>query len=81
MRAEAEGLRPEKRRSIFENSAVDAVEQSLVLVLNCLRSNIALGSRPRERTAPDDGDKCVVEVIRSSWISINDESGIRSFSL
>ena len=76
----AEGLRPEKRRSIFENSAVDAVEQSLVLVLNCLTSNIALGSRPRERTAPDD-DKCVVEVIRSSWISINDESGIRSFSL
>ena len=51
-------LRPEKRRSIFENSAVDTVEQFLVLVLNCLSSDVALGSRPRECTTLDDNDMC-----------------------
>jgi len=50
--------RQKKRRSIFWNSTVDFIEQFLVLVLNCLSSNVALGSRPRERTALDDDDVC-----------------------
>jgi len=48
--------KPKKRRSIFWNSAVDVIEQLLVLVLNCLSSDVALVSRPRERTAFDDND-------------------------
>jgi len=48
--------KPKKRHSIFGNSTVDAIEQSLVLVFNCLSSDVALGSGPRECTALDDDD-------------------------
>jgi len=45
---------PNRRCLVFWNSTVDAIKQLLVPVLNCLSSDIALGSGARESPALDD---------------------------
>jgi len=48
--------KPKKRHSVFWDSTVDAIEQFLILVLNCPPSYVALGGCARERTMLDDDD-------------------------
>jgi len=45
-----------RQRSVFWNSAVYAIKQFLVLVLNCLSSDVTLGSGTGESAAIDDDD-------------------------
>ena len=64
-----------KRHSGFWNSTIDPIKQFLVLVLNCLSSDVTLDSSPRERTALDDDDvfggrdPLVDEATRVEWLS------------
>lgn len=45
-----------RRRLVLWNSTVDAIEQLLELGLDCLPSNVALGSSARESATFDDDD-------------------------
>ena len=47
---------PKRKRLVFWNSTVDAVKQLLVLVLNCLSSDVALCSSAREGTTLHNDD-------------------------
>jgi hypothetical protein len=46
---------PNRKPLVFWNSAVDSIEQLLVLVFNCLSSDVALGGAG-QRTALNDND-------------------------
>ena len=48
--------KPKRKCLVFWNSTVDVIEQLLVLVLNCLSSDVAFGGCAREGTALDDDD-------------------------
>ena len=48
--------RPNRGRLVFWNSTVDAIEQLLELILNCLSSDITLSGGAREGTALNDQD-------------------------
>jgi len=47
---------PNRKCLVFWNGAVDAIEQVLVLVLDCLSSDIALGGGARKSATVDDDD-------------------------
>jgi len=49
-----QGQNPNRRCLVFWNKTVDSIEQFLVLVLNCLSPDVALGSGARESPALDD---------------------------
>lgn len=51
-----QGPKPNRKCLVFRNSTVDAIKQLLVLVLDRLSSDIALGSGAWESTAVDDDD-------------------------
>jgi hypothetical protein len=48
--------RTNRKRLVSWNSTVDAVKQLLVLVLNCLSSDVAFGGGTRESAALNDDD-------------------------
>lgn len=47
---------PSRKCLVFWNSAIDAIKQLFVLVLNCLSADVALGGGARESPAFDDDD-------------------------
>jgi len=51
---ERETTKTRNRSLVFRNGTVNVIEQLLVLVFNCLSSNIALGGGARESAALDD---------------------------
>ena len=53
-----QGPDPNRERLAFWSSAVNVIEQLLVLVLNCPSSDVPLGSRAGESIAFDDNDMC-----------------------
>ena len=48
--------KPERKRLVFWNNTVDAIEQLLVLVLNCLSSDVAFGGGAGKSAALNDDD-------------------------
>ena len=49
-------MNPNRECLVLWNSTVDAIKQFLVLVLNCLSSDIALGGGARKSATLDDND-------------------------
>ena len=47
---------PNGKCLVFWDSAIDAIEQLLVLLFNCLSSDVSLGGGARESAALDDDD-------------------------
>jgi hypothetical protein len=48
--------KPKRKRLVFWNGTVDTIEQLLVLVLDCLSSDVTLGGGARKIAALDDDD-------------------------